>query len=74
MTILPSAADFARLCLCVSFAGLLFATASPVPTGKPTTYPDWWFERDVIPRLPSLGLPTTLPPMTTPPPTSASSR
>lgn len=27
--------------------------AGPIPTGKPGTYPDWWFERDVIPRLPS---------------------
>lgn len=26
-------------------------SAGPVPEGKPTDYPNWWFERDVIPRL-----------------------
>ncbi len=26
-------------------------TAGPVPAGKPAHYPDWWFERDVIPRI-----------------------
>ena len=29
----------------------IFSLAGPVPSGKPATYPDWWFERDVIPRL-----------------------
>lgn len=27
--------------------------SGPVPIGKPVHYPDWWFERDVIPRLPA---------------------
>ena len=27
--------------------------SGPVPNGKPSNYPDWWFERDVIPRLSS---------------------
>jgi Glucodextranase, domain B/Bacterial TSP3 repeat len=39
-------------------AAAVFAIASgidagPVPANKPTSYPNWWFERDVIPRLPS---------------------
>jgi RHS repeat-associated protein len=29
----------------------IFSLAGPVPANKPATYPDWWFERDVIPRL-----------------------
>lgn len=32
---------------------LSFGYAGPVPDDKPTHYPDWWFERDVIPRLPA---------------------
>lgn len=27
--------------------------AGPVPANKPESYPDWWFERDVISRLPA---------------------
>lgn len=27
--------------------------AGPIPTNQPAAFPDWWFERDVIPRLPS---------------------
>ena len=26
-------------------------TLSPVPANKPTAYPAWWFERDIVPRL-----------------------
>lgn len=40
----------------------LAQAASPVPAlGKPAAYPDWWFERDVIPRLPAYA--TTVPPL-----------
>lgn len=31
------------------FAGISQAQ-SPVPSGKPSAFPDWWFERDVIKR------------------------
>jgi hypothetical protein len=48
--------NFSRLLsaagLCIS-AFLLPLGSGPVPAGKPTAYPDWWFERDVIPRGPS---------------------
>lgn len=36
--------------LTLTFSASLFA--GPIPTGKPAHYPDWWFEHDVIPRLP----------------------
>ena len=34
--------------LCFSILGLL--ASSPIPTSKPSTYPAWWFTRDVIMR------------------------
>ena len=35
-----------------SMGGLLPTTlAAPVPADKPTGFPAWWFERDVIPRI-----------------------
>lgn len=33
--------------------GSALSFAGPVPQSKPAHYPDWWFERDVILRLPS---------------------
>jgi RHS repeat-associated protein len=36
-----------------ALAATFGALAGPVPTGKPAHYPDWWFERDVIARLPA---------------------
>lgn len=45
----------------------LAQAASPVPTlGKPAEYPAWWFERDVIPRLPSATVPPLPSPLTWP--------
>ncbi|RYD50254.1 MAG: DUF1800 family protein, partial [Verrucomicrobiaceae bacterium] len=40
-----------------SLGGLLPITtpAAPVPADKPTGFPVWWFERDVIPRLDPLN-------------------
>ena len=29
--------------------------AGPVPANKPTAYPNWWFEQDVIKRLPAFA-------------------
>lgn len=29
------------------------SNAGPIPDGKPSSYPGWWFDRDVIPRLDS---------------------
>lgn len=47
--------SFSGVCLWalvfVAIARLLYA--GPIPTNKPAHYPDWWFERDVIPRLPA---------------------
>ena len=40
----------AGLCLALFQSVLL---SGPVPAGKPSAYPDWWFERDVIARLPA---------------------
>jgi hypothetical protein len=40
----------ATLCLGVALSA---AFAGLIPQGKPAAYPGWWFERDVIPRLPS---------------------
>jgi hypothetical protein len=50
-----SSRAFARLTLILGLAlsKIPFALAGPVPTGKPAHYPDWWFERDVIARLPA---------------------
>ncbi len=39
--------------LCLALLLPVFANASPVPTGKPAAYPDWWFEFDVIARKPA---------------------
>lgn len=41
----------------MAIAGLVIGlgsltSAGPVPASKPAAYPDWWFERDVIPLLP----------------------
>lgn len=33
-------------------------SAAPVPTGKPVTYPDWWFEREVIKRTTTASSPS----------------
>ena len=41
------------LACCASFCLYTTLRAGPVPTNKPTAYPAWWFERDVIPRLPA---------------------
>ncbi len=47
--------------LCLALVTSISAYAlSPVPTGKPSAFPDWWFERDVIPRLPAYA--STVPP------------
>lgn len=40
----------------IGIVGVLLVTAytlisGPVPSNKPEAYPDWWFERDVIPLL-----------------------
>jgi hypothetical protein len=43
----PFSLSFLFLATCVA------SSAGPVPSGKPAHYPDWWFERDVIPRLPA---------------------
>lgn len=37
--------------LCLGLLGNSLV-AGPIPAGKPSAYPDWWFSRDVIPRLP----------------------
>lgn len=39
--------------LCLILLGLSGSFAGPIPANKPAHYPDWWFERDVIPRLPA---------------------
>ncbi|MCX6937066.1 MAG: hypothetical protein NTU80_04095 [Verrucomicrobia bacterium] len=52
------------LACCVSVWLCTTLPAGPVPTNKPAAYPDWWFERDVIPRLPEHA---TLTPTSTPP-------
>lgn len=39
--------------ICVILANSCFVAAGPVPSAKPTAFPDWWFERDVIVRLPA---------------------
>lgn len=36
--------------------GTLGLVAGPVPDNRPTHYPPWWFERDVIPRLDAANL------------------
>lgn len=53
MTISPLLAA-AGLCLALLLP-LLPLTAGPVPANKPAHYPDWWFERDVIARLPAFA-------------------
>lgn len=45
----PFVLSAAGLCLALSQTALLGA---PVPPVKPAFYPNWWFERDVIQRLP----------------------
>ena len=35
------------ICLCVPWV----LHAGPIPAHKPSAYPNWWFEGDVIPRL-----------------------
>jgi hypothetical protein len=61
---MPTPRFSAGLGLCLAF-GLFCSAAralSPVPTnGKPAAYPDWWFIRDVIPRLPAYS--STVPPL-----------
>ena len=43
----------------LSLSVLAVFAASPVPANKPTAYPAWWIERDVIPRLdPANAAPT----------------
>ncbi|MFH1499408.1 MAG: sugar-binding protein [Verrucomicrobiota bacterium] len=42
-----------RITLAACIAAACTLTAGPVPTDKPEHYPDWWFERDVIPLLPN---------------------
>jgi hypothetical protein len=42
----------AALCVLALLAAGASSTAlDPVPSGKPSTYPDWWFQRSVIPRI-----------------------
>jgi hypothetical protein len=41
---------------CTGLPWLLLA--APVPTGKPSSYPIWWFERDVLPRSTNVANPT----------------
>ena len=45
---LPLAVLLALGCL-----GMYLSLAAPVPEGKPTAYPAWWFEREVITRTDS---------------------
>ena len=33
--------------------GMYLSLAAPIPEGKPTAYPAWWFEREVITRTDS---------------------
>lgn len=47
---LPRLFSAAGLCLGLALPSL---KAGPIPQGKPSAYPDWWFERDLIPRLPA---------------------
>ncbi len=57
-----------RISACVLALTVPAAIAGPVPTNKPTAYPAWWFERDVIPRLPaSANNPTPVWPTDYPP-------
>ena len=42
---LPLAVLLALGCL-----GMYLSLAAPVPEGKPTAYPAWWFEREAITR------------------------
>ncbi len=50
------------------FGAALTAFSGPVPYGKPEHYPDWWFERDIIRRLPEFSAltPTSTPALTWP--------
>ena len=54
-----------RILRSISAAGLCLALfqsvllSGPVPAGKPAHYPDWWFDRDVIPRLPAAAAKTS---------------
>lgn len=41
------------LWLCVAAACCRVLQAGPIPASKPTTFPDWWFERDIIARIPA---------------------
>jgi len=45
---------FARSVLALMGIGAslaLLLQAGPIPTNKPSAYPDWWFARDVVPQL-----------------------
>ncbi len=55
---LPRSQLAAGLCLGLSLSVPLLC-AGPIPAGKPAAYPDWWFERDVIPRLPAAAAKTS---------------
>jgi hypothetical protein len=48
---------------CLALFACFALHAGPVPSGKPSDYPDWWFTFDVILRLPAHA--TTTPPTLT---------
>jgi len=52
---------FAISLLCLFFASVLAILAAPVPTSKPSTYPAWWFTRDVIAQKPPTNSSPTWP-------------
>jgi len=39
--------------VCLLLLNLLAIGTSPVPSDKPASYPSWWFQRDVVPRVDS---------------------